>query len=88
MVFSTKSPWRRGAQILINEKQDARLLDRCEATRKEWAKHWQCGEDVQNVEEKPRKDEELRKMEEARPWLKEHHLESAEIVKSKNMRRV
>ena len=33
---------------------------------KEWAKHWQCDEEVQNVEDKPLKNEELRKWEEAR----------------------
>ena len=32
---------RGGAQILVNEEEDARLLDRCEAKRKEWAKYWQ-----------------------------------------------
>ena len=31
--------WRGGAQILKKEEKDARLLDRCEAMRKEWAKH-------------------------------------------------
>ena len=54
--------WRRGAQILKKEEEDARLLDRCEAKRKEWsirwhnyewAKHWQCDESVQNTEDKP-----------------------------------
>ena len=30
------TPWRRGAQILEKEEEDARLLDRCEAKRKEW----------------------------------------------------
>ena len=39
--------WRGGAQILKKEEEDARLLDRCEAKRKEWAKHWQCNERVQ-----------------------------------------
>ena len=34
--------WRGGVQILKKEEEDARLLDRCEAKRKEWAKHWQC----------------------------------------------
>ena len=33
--------WRGGAQILGKEGEDVRLLDRCEAKRKEWAKHWQ-----------------------------------------------
>ena len=47
-------------QILVNEEEDARLLDRCEAKRKEWAKHWQCDEEVQNVEDKSWKNEELR----------------------------
>ena len=40
--------WRGGAKIL-----DARLLDRYEAKRKEWTKHWQCDESVQNMEDKP-----------------------------------
>ena len=43
---------RAGAQILKKGEEDARLLDLCEAKKKEWAKHSQCGEDVQNVEEK------------------------------------
>ena len=30
--------WRGGAQILKREEEDARLLDRCEAKSKEWAK--------------------------------------------------
>ena len=54
--------WRRGGQIL--EKEDgARLLDRCEAKRKEWSKHWQCDE-VQSVRDKPWR-EESRKCEES-----------------------
>ena len=49
----TKPTARRGrAQILKKENEDVRLLDRGEATRKEWAKHWQCDERVQNVEDK------------------------------------
>ena len=43
--------WSGGAQILKKEEEDARLLDRCEAKRKEWAKHWQCDENVQNMKE-------------------------------------
>ena len=42
----------RGAQILVNEEEDARLLVRCAAKGKERAKHWQCDEEVQNVEER------------------------------------
>ena len=34
--------WRGGAQILEKEEEDAKLLDRCEATRKEWSIHWKC----------------------------------------------
>ena len=60
---------------MVNEEEDARLLDRCEAKMKDRAKHWQCGEVVQNVEEKLWKNEELRKLEEALPSLKECHLE-------------
>ena len=30
--------WRGGARIL--KKEEAKLLDRCEAQRKDWAKHW------------------------------------------------
>ena len=45
--------WRGGTQILKKEKEDARLLDRSEAKREEWAKHWQCDESVQKVEGKP-----------------------------------
>ena len=71
----TKPPASRGgAQILVNEEEDARLLDRCEAKRKEWAKH-QCDEEVQNVEGKLWKDEDLKACEEALPRLKECHLE-------------
>ena len=40
--------WRGGAQILKKEEEDARLVDRCEAEMNEWAKHWQCNEEVQN----------------------------------------
>ena len=50
--------------MLKKEEEDARLLDRCEAKRKEWANHWQCDEEVQNVEDKPWKNEELKKLEE------------------------
>ena len=69
--------WRGGVQILKKEEEDARLLDRCKAKRKEWANHWQCDESVQNVENKPWKNEELKKIEEASPRLKECDLEKA-----------
>ena len=43
--------------------------------RKRKNEHWQCDEEVQNVEEKFWKNEELRNAEEALPRLKECHLE-------------
>ena len=53
-------------QILVNEEEDARLLDRCAAKKgKNGQKPWQCDEELQNVEEKPWKNEELRSAEEA-----------------------
>ena len=61
-TITMPTPWMGGAQVLEKEEEDARLLDRCEAKRREWAKHWQCDEDVQNAEE-------------ALPRQKECHLE-------------
>ena len=72
--FTKPTAWRGGAQILKKEEEDARLLDRCEANRKEWAKHRQCDESVQNMEDEPWKKEELEKLEEALPRLKECEL--------------
>ena len=69
--------WRGGMQTQKKEDEDARLLDRYEAKRKEWAKHWQCDESVQNVEDKPWTNEELKKLEEALPKLKECDLKNA-----------
>ena len=43
--------WRGGVQIL-KEEEDASFLDRCQAKKKEWAKHWQCDEEIQNVQNK------------------------------------
>ena len=68
--------WRGGAQILKKEEENARLLDRCEAKRKEWAKQWQCDESVQNMEDKHWKNEQLKKLEEALPRLKECEFEN------------
>ena len=68
--------WRGGAQILEKEG-DARLLDRCEANREWWAKHWQCEESVQNLDDKFWKNEELKKLEEASPMLQVCGLEKA-----------
>ena len=63
-------------KILKEIAEDAKLLDRCEAKKKNGQeKHWQCGEDVQNVEDKHWKKEELKKLEEALPMLEECELE-------------
>ena len=67
--------WRGGAHILKTEEQNARLLDSCEAKRKEWARHWQCEEEVHNLEDKPWMNEELRSAEEALQRFEEHELE-------------
>ena len=54
--------WRGGVQILKETAEDAKLLDRCEAKKKNGQeRHWQCGEDVQNMEDKPWKKEEFEK---------------------------
>ena len=74
--ISKPTAWWRGVQIWANEEEGARLLDCCAAKRgKNGQKHWQCDEEVQNVEEKPWKNEELRSAEEALPRPKECLLE-------------
>ena len=65
------------AQILKKEEEDARLLDHCEERRKEWAKHWQCDESTQKLEDKLWENEELRK---AMPRPKECHLEKVSRI--------
>ena len=50
------------------------MLERCEAKRKEWSKHWQCNEEIQNMQNKPWRNEELKECEEALPWLTEGDL--------------
>ena len=65
--------WRRGVQILKKEEEDARLSDRCEEKKTEWAKHWQCDEEKQIMQNKPWGKE----CEEAMPRLREGDLEKA-----------
>ena len=72
--FSTKSRSQRCGE---EEEEDAKLLDRCEAKRKEWAKHSQCDEEIQNMQNKPWRNDELKECEEAFPRLKEGDLEKA-----------
>ena len=43
---------------------------RRDSNPKEWATHWHCDKSVQNVEDKPWKNDELKKLEEASPRLK------------------
>ena len=71
-------------QILKKEEEDARLLDLCEAKRKEWATHWQCDEETQNMQNKPWTNEDLKKLEEASPRLKDCFLgRAAGLYKAK-----
>ena len=58
--------WRGGVQILEKEEEDVRLLDHCEAKRKEWSTHWQCNEEIQSMQDKPWRNEELKKLEDCR----------------------
>ena len=74
-IITKPTMWRGGVQILKEEEEDARLLDRCEAKREEWAKHWQCDEEIQNMQNKPWRSEELEECEETLPRLKEGDLE-------------
>ena len=63
--------WRRGVQVLEEVERD------CEEKGKEWAKHWQCNTEVQEPEDKPWRNVELRSLEEGLPRMKEGHLEKA-----------
>ena len=78
--ISKPKAWRGGVQISEKEEADARLLDRCEAKRKEWSKHWQCNEEIQ----RPWRSEELRECEEALPRLKGDLEKTSRLYKGKN----
>ena len=70
--------------ILEEEEEKEVLLDRCEVTRREWSTHWQCDEDVQNMQDIHWRNEELRRCEKALPRLLEGDLERASrVYKSK-----
>ena len=58
--------------MLEEVEGDAKPMKRCEEKRKEWAKHRQCDSEVQALEDKPLRNEELRSFEEGLPRLKEH----------------
>ena len=65
----TKPTARRGgAQDPVKRRRGCQVCWTVVKERgKTGQKHWLCGEDVQNVEEKPWKNEELRKLEESLP---------------------
>ena len=58
----TKPTARKGGTQILKKEEDARLLDRCEAKKIEWAKHWQCDEGAQQVEDELWKNEELKEI--------------------------
>ena len=76
--------WRGGAQILKKEEEDARLLDRCEAKRKEGQSIGSVMADVQNLEDKPWENEELKKLEEATKAKRVRFGKGFEIVQDEN----
>ena len=69
--------WRRGVQILKKGEEYANVLERCEAKRKAWSKHRWSNEEIQNMQNKPWRNVELKECEEALPRLKEGVLEKA-----------
>ena len=61
----------------------------CEAKREEWAKHWQCCESVQNMEDKPWENEELKELEEGIAKAQRVRVgESIGFLQGKNRRRL
>ena len=82
----TKPTARRGgAPILKKEEEDVRLLDRCEAKRNAWAKHWHCNESVQNMEEPLWTTKKLKKVQKSSVTAKRVRVgEGVETVQGKN----
>ena len=68
---------KRSLQALGELVEDAKPLRGCEEKRKVWAKHWQCDSEVQGMQDKPWRNEELRSLEERLPRLKEEGREKA-----------
>ena len=58
-------------------EEDAKPLKRCETEKQEWAMPCQCGEEVQELADKPWKNEALRRQEGGLPRLKEEKLQNA-----------
>ena len=72
------SAWRgAGGQILMKDEEDAKSIARCEEQMQDWAKHCQCREEVQDAEDKPWRNEELKKLEKDMPRLLEKELGNA-----------
>ena len=59
--------WRGGVQILKEEEEK----------KKEWAKLWQCDAKVQDLEDKPWRNRELKNLKEDMPRLLEKEVEKA-----------
>ena len=55
--------WRGVVPVLQEDARDVRLWDRCEEKRKEWAKHWQCNTELQDLKDKTWRNEHLRSLE-------------------------
>ena len=52
-----------------------KLMRRSEQKMNEWAKHWQCDSEAQGMEDEPWRTEELSRLEEGAPRLKEESME-------------
>ena len=72
LLHKSQSLQRGGGQILKKRRRRCEVVRPFEAKRKEWAKHWPCDENVQNLEHKPWKNDELKKSEEALPDWKRY----------------
>ena len=62
-TITNPTAWRGGVQILKEEEEDVKPLARCEEKRKEWATHWQCDTEVQELKDKPWRNEKLKNLE-------------------------
>ena len=69
--------WRGRVQIPKEEEEDANPSTRCEEKKKEWAAQWQCDTKVQDLDDKPCRNEELNNLEEEMSRILEKELEKA-----------
>ena len=67
--ISKPTAWRGGVQVLEEVERDAKPSKRCEEKRKEWARHWQCNTEVQDLELKPWWNAKLRCLEAKRRYM-------------------